>query len=181
MQGKQLPCTRLQVGRQSVPKSHDNRALTSFRQGMLSFWSWIIPFPHSSLSIRSYKHPCNRTLCRQNYLACISQSLVPIRWSHTQTKPSSPPLTIFQSSIWTADTPNWWAYREHRDSLLRRSNTLTLNESKERTEIKPALGVQVVGSDSTSTFRGYENRSRTAAVPWPLQGQKPHVIHTSHH
>lgn len=65
-----------------------------------------------------------------SYLECISQSLVAIRWSHTHTSPSSPPLTIFHSSICTADTPSWWPYMEHTAWAERRSNTLTLQDRR---------------------------------------------------
>lgn len=66
------------------------------------------------------------------YLLCISHSLAPILISHTHTNPSSPPLTIFQSSAWTEVTPKWWAYREATEEPVRRSNTLTLNHSRKK-------------------------------------------------
>lgn len=60
------------------------------------------------------------------YLLCISHSLAPALRSQTQTRPSPPPLTTFQSSACSAVTPSWWPYSEATVAPLRRSNTRTL-------------------------------------------------------
>lgn len=69
-----------------------------------------------------------------SHLLCISQSFVAILISHTQTNPSPPPLTIFQSSACTAVTPMWWAYSETTEEPERRSNTRTLSKSRRKHE-----------------------------------------------
>lgn len=68
---------------------------------------------------------------RKSHLLCISHSFAPILISHTHTNPSPPPLTIFQSSACTEVTPRWWAYRDATEEPARRSNTLTLNHSRD--------------------------------------------------
>lgn len=88
----------------------------------------------------NYKNRCDSVLLRdllcgsderKSHLLCISHSFAPILISHTHTNPSPPPLTIFQSSARTKVTPRWWAYRDTTEEPARRSNTLTLNHSRE--------------------------------------------------
>ncbi|KAG9339603.1 hypothetical protein JZ751_023494, partial [Albula glossodonta] len=74
--------------------------------------------------------PADRST-NQNHLA-------PILISQTHTRPSPPPLTIFQSSAWTAVTPRWWAYSEATgEPPPRRSKTRTLKQKRRSSQHKP--------------------------------------------